>query len=56
MSSERIIYNELLPLGSRLQTSDIEKPEAETDYEKKREKDYHDLVEEMKRQIVPYDV
>ena len=56
MATERIEYNELLPLGSRIQSSNIEKATADTDYQKKKEQEYHNFIEELKRQTVPYDV
>lgn len=54
--SDMIVYNELLPLGIRLESFDIEKATADTDYEKKKEEEYQEFVEELKRQTIPYDV
>ena len=56
MSAERIEYNELLPLGIRMETFDDTECIADTDYKKKKDEQYQEFIDELKRQTVPYEV
>ena len=50
-----IEYNELLPLGRIVRYNETECT-ADTEYQKKKDQEYRDFIEELKRQTTPYEV
>lgn len=55
MASSLIEYNELLPLGRIVRYNESECI-ADTEYKQKKDEEYREFIEELKRQTTPYEV